>query len=545
MRFDLEHDWQGNMTTPRRNLGEKTKLQFFLILAIIWIFTGLIGFVPWQAIEANSISQILDLIQNEEIIAPLAASDITLAAPPLFPFVASFFAKLLATILPLHEGARLSNALWLAITLTSIGLTTRELWGVGYGRQAGLLFIASIGLILNVHSLTPDVAILSGLSLSFYSLSLYYRRPFRSSLLMGSGLGVSFLAGGFIPLIITVITAFILYFFSFWRNNRYLTFMGLSLAISIAIIAPWLVSMKYFQNDLLAEFISQPIFKDNGSFFYILSGISWFTWPSLPLVIFAVLKGYKDTFKKARLLLPLIFSLVYFFVISYSTKQDQLSLMPFLIPFSIMSVGSIDGLRRSAASALNLFGVLIFGFIGALIWLGWFAMQTGFPNKIFERMFYLSANFNATFEMLPFIISIIFTAYWALSISKQKITNRTAISNWGVGITMIWLCLIMLWGPFIDNVKSHKNIFSEVKQHLVQSSSCIYIHNLSNNQVNLLHYYTGIKGINSSKVNRGCYLALISLTEDSQIPAEYNGWDEIWTGKRLRDKNYFVLVKKK
>ena len=106
MRFDLEHDWQGNMTTPRRNLGEKTKLQFFLILAIIWIFTGLIGFVPWQAIEANSISQILDLIQNEEIIAPLAASDITLAAPPLFPFVASFFAKLLATILPLHEGAR-------------------------------------------------------------------------------------------------------------------------------------------------------------------------------------------------------------------------------------------------------------------------------------------------------------------------------------------------------------------------------------------------------------------------------------------------------
>jgi len=35
------------------------------------------------------------------------------------------------------------------------------------------------------------------------------------------------------------------------------------------------------------------------------------------------------------------------------------------------------------------------------------------------------------------------------------------------------------------------------------------------------------------------------LTEDSQIPAEYNGWVEIWTGKRLRDKNYFVLVKKK
>ena len=30
MKFDLEHDWQGNMSTPRKNLGEKTKLHFKL-----------------------------------------------------------------------------------------------------------------------------------------------------------------------------------------------------------------------------------------------------------------------------------------------------------------------------------------------------------------------------------------------------------------------------------------------------------------------------------------------------------------------------------
>jgi len=170
-------------------------------------------------------------------------------------------------------------------------------------------------------------------------------------------------------------------------------------------------------------------------------------------------------------------------------------------------------------------------------------MQTGMPGKIYERMFFLSANFNANFEIIPFIICLIFTSYWGLSIFKDRITNRTAISNWAIGITMIWLCLVMLWGPFIDNRKSHKLIFNELKQHLIQSTSCVYLHNLSAKQTNLLHYYTGVRGDNNI-TNQSCYLALISLRADSEFPSEYKEWEEVWTGKRLRDKNYFVLVRK-
>ena len=543
MRFDLEHDWQGNMATPRKNLGEQTKLKLFLILTVIWIFTGLTGHGLWQSVEADSISQILDIIQKNEFIAPLAASSNYLNNPPLYSFVAASFAKIFGFILPLHDGARLSNALWVSITLISTGLATRELWGIGHGRQAGLLFIASIGLIMNVHSLIPDIATLSGLSLSFYSFTLYYRRPFRSSILMGSGLAISFLSGGFIPLISIVATSTILYIFKFWRNNRYLTFIGLSFGIGIAIIAPWLFAMNYLYPQLFSNWLNREIFISSPSFLYTLSGLSWFTWPSLPLVVLTLFRGYKNIIKQKKLLLPLLFILVYFFVISYASKQNQMSLMPFLIPFCIISVGSIDTLKRGTASALNLFGILLFGFIGILIWLGWLAMQTGVPNRIFERMFFLSSNYNASLEIIPFIICLIFTSYWGLSIFKYRITNRTAITNWAIGITMIWLCLVMLWGPFIDNRKSHKLIFNEVKQHLVQSTSCVYLHNLSAKQSNLLHYYTGVKGtINTT--NKSCFLALISLPEESEFPSEYKKWEEIWTGKRLQDKNYFVLVRK-
>ena len=111
--------------------------------------------------------------------------------------------------------------MWVSLTMISIGLMTRELWGAGFGRSAGLFFIASIGLIVNVHTLTPEVSALSGFSLSLYAFSLYFRRPFRASVILGGGLSVIFLSNGFIPSISILITALFLGLFKFWKNKRY------------------------------------------------------------------------------------------------------------------------------------------------------------------------------------------------------------------------------------------------------------------------------------------------------------------------------------
>ena len=73
---------------------------------------------------------------------------------------------------------------------------TRELWGQGFGRQAGLLFVGSVGLILNIHSLIPEIATLLGYTMSLYAFSLYFRRPFRASMVLGFGSGIAFLSGG-------------------------------------------------------------------------------------------------------------------------------------------------------------------------------------------------------------------------------------------------------------------------------------------------------------------------------------------------------------
>jgi len=542
MKHHLEHDWQGNMASPRKNLGEKTKLHFFFILSFVWIFTGLIGHEPWRPLESATISQILEIIQSNQFIHPASASNDVPYYPPLYAFFGASFAKLLSPFLEIHDAARISNAMWISLTMLSIGLLTRELWGIGFGRSAGLFFIASIGLIVNIHTLTPEVAALFGYGLSLYAFSLYFRRPFRSSVILGIGLSILFLSNGIIPFLSILITAFLLGFFSFWKNKRYVIFLAISLLVNLLIIGPWLFLFNISDPSLFQLWINQPILNSTPNFWYNLQGIAWFTWPAFPLAIWIVCKDYQKIITQRKLLLPLVFIFVYFMLISFSPREDQINWLPLIIPFCLLAVGSIDLLKRGYASALNWFGILIFGFFSFLIWLGWFAMQTGFPEKIFERMFFLSGNFSANFEILNFIFAFVLTSYWSVNAFTNKITNRSSITNWAIGITMLWVVLIMLWGPFIDNYKSHKNIYSQIKPFIAQSSSCLYTRNLSSSQMDLLHYYTKIVPIDSINTEKKCRLALVALNSGNEIPAEYMNWNEIWTGKRIRDKFYYILL---
>jgi len=543
MSFNLEHDWQGNMSTPRKKLGEKTKLHLFLTLSAIWIFTGLIGHAPWIPAESQTISMIMDILQNNTIIAPLAASQTSINNPPLYPYIAAAIGKFFSTILSVHDAARLSNALWISLTLFVIGMSTRELWGPGFGRQAGLIFIASIGLIFNIHTIRPEIASLLGFALSMYGFALYNRRPFRASMVLGFGASIIFLSNGIIPLLSIYIATLGLLFIKSWRNKRYYIFCLISAVITSIIIGPWVFILFQYNPDLFFLWINRVSFSQGPEFFYYLKNILWFSWPALPLVIVALYSNYKKIKLEKRLHLPIIFSISILITICLDNKLDQINLMPILIPFSIIGVGGIDLLKRSSASALNWFGILIFGFIGILIWLGWFTMMTGFPSRLYDRIFYLSGNYLGELNIISFLVALIVTLLWVISVFNLKITNRSSVSNWALGITMVWVNAIMLCSPFLDNRKSYSGVFLDAKKHLAQNSSCLHIYNFSENHINLLHYYTGIKGIDSNDRDTSCRMIMLSLNSAGKMPSEFQSWKQVWSGKRIeRDKSYFVLM---
>ena len=544
MKFELNHDWQGNMSSPRSTLGEKTKIHLFLMLAVIWIFTGLVGSSPWIPAESENISMVMDIVSNNSIIAPLAASQDSINNPPLYPFIGATFVKIFSSILAPHDAIRLSNFIWISLTLVTIGLMTRELWGAGFGRQAGLIFIASIGLIFNVHSIRPEVAALLGFALALYGFALYQRRPFRASLVLGFGISIIFLSNGILSLLSIFITALSLLLIKQWRNKRYYLFCLISSIVALTIISPWIYLLYNSNPEIFFSWVSKVNAPNGEEFFFYIKNMLWFTWPSLPLFAFVLIKNIKNILQLKKIHLPLFFSISILFTLSLNTNIDQINLMPLLLPFSVAAAGGIDSLSRSSASALNWFGILIFGFFGFIIWFFWFAVMTGFPEIIYNRIYFLSGNYEAKFEYLNFIFALLISGLWLYIIFNLKISNRSTISNWAIGITMVWVTFIMLMNPFIDNRKSYAPVFQDVKQHLSQSSSCLYTYNFSSNETNLLHYYSGIRAIDSNK-DFQCRMILLSLTNESKMPSEYESWDQIWSGKRIdRDKTYYILLTK-
>ena len=542
MKFELNHDWQGSMSSPRSTLGEKTKIHLFLILSVIWVFTGLIGNSPWIPAESENISIVMDIVLNNSVITPLAASQDSINNPPLYPFIGAAFVKIFSSILAHHDAIRLSNFIWISLTLLTLGLTTRELWGVGFGRQAGLIFIASIGLIFNLHTIRPEIAALLGFALALYGFSLYHRRPFRASLVLGLGISIIFLSNGALFLLSIFITALTLLFLKQWRNKRYYLFCLISTLVALSIISPWVYFLYHSNPEIFFSWLNKVDATNSDEFFFYIKNMLWFTWPSLPLFIFVLAKNINNINKLKKIHLPLFFSISILFTLSLNTNIDQINLIPLLLPFSVTAAGGIDLLRRSSASALNWFGILIFGFFGFIIWLFWFSTMTGFPEIIYNRIYFLSGNYEPKFEFLSFFFALLISGLWLYIIFTVKITNRSAISNWAIGITMVWVTFIMLVSPFINNRKSYAPVFQDVKQHLSQSSSCLYTYNFSPNETNLLHYYSGIKGVDSNKELQ-CRMILLSLNQDSIMPSEYESWNQIWSGKRVgRDKTYYILL---
>jgi len=145
MKYFLDHDWQGNMQNPKKKVGEKAKINFLVIFATIYLIFGLFSHSPWRPLETNSFSIFANIFFNGDILAPHLASINSFDHGHIYEILGAIFAKIIFFLDP-HNAARLSNLLWIALTMISIGLTNRELRGFGYGRQSNIIFLSSVGL---------------------------------------------------------------------------------------------------------------------------------------------------------------------------------------------------------------------------------------------------------------------------------------------------------------------------------------------------------------------------------------------------------------
>jgi 4-amino-4-deoxy-L-arabinose transferase-like glycosyltransferase len=539
MRFDLEHDWQGNMSTPRAKVGERAKTRLLLVLCAIWLCVGLIGHSPWKPFESQSISVIKTIVETGNWLTPLAVSHSILENPPLYYVTASVFAAILSPILPMHDAARLSTGIWMLITLLMVGMTGREIWGKGLGRQTTFVFMGCLGLVISAHTLMPAVSNLTGLATAFYALALSRRRPYRASALLGAGLGVAFLSTGLLPASIILITSLLLpVCFASWRNKQYLTVLLLALLFSSPFLLIWPIFGAIYAPTILSQWWQNSLLSFQHSFhLYFLRTLTWYAWPALPLALWGFWRHRAQLLAKPKFQLIIVFFVVAFLMIGLGGERKEVFALPLLLPLTAMAGGSIESLKRGAAGALNWFGLILFGLLSFLVWLGWTAMITGAPAKPKERLIFLSGLQHLDFNIIAFVAATAISLIWLFAITRSQHSNRSGATNWAIGMTCIWTLLMSLWLPMIESARSYESVFSSLKKALPQKYACINSAHLGEAQRDLLHYYANVKTYRLEvDPSLSCDLYLIQDERGRTVSEPGQGWKLIWNGKRSSDR---------
>jgi len=535
MSIEIEHDWHSVFATPKPKIGERTKTRLLLLLCVLWVCFGLIGHDPWKPDELQTVSVIKHFHAGADWTAAAMGGEPFLKKPPLYYLSAAAFAQMFSPALPLHDAARLATGLWMALTLLFVGLTGRELWGLGCGRQAALIFMSSIGLVFSAHTLNPDVAGLSGYAMVFYGLALAPRKPWRAGLILGTGIGIGFLAQGLLPLETAIAAALLLpVLFTQWRRASYLAMLATGILSALPWIAPWLLSLHQSSPDLLQSWIAAQN-SDERSFWYFAKALSWYAWPALPLAAWTLWKTRPD---HPSVQLPLLFLLILFVILGTGASSRDIHALPFLLPLALLAVPAVDSLRRGAASALDWFGVMLFGSFGFLIWLGWFAMMTGAPERLAQRMHKLSAAYIPQFSLTAFLLALALTLVWGAVVFKtNKRSNRSAVTDWAVGMTLVWGLVMTLWLPWLDAAKSYAGTFESMRRALPAGYACITSRNLGESQRAAIDYHANLRVQRfEAEQYLGCDLYLIQDERGKDKIDPGPNWRLIWEGKRPSDR---------
>ncbi|MGB8599539.1 MAG: hypothetical protein WCD07_00410 [Burkholderiales bacterium] len=527
------------------------KTLLFLLVCIAWIVPGLIGHDPWKPDEALNFGYINRILQSGDwIVAPPGGESIVGKAP-LYSLSAVAFARALNGLLPVHDAARLATGFYMALAMLFTGLAARELYGFRFGRLTVLILIGCLGLLLRAHEMVSDVALLAGLALAYWGMAKSRISGFAGGAAIGTGIGMAFMSKGLVAPAIICFTALLLPFaFREWRTLRYLQ----AWAVAVFAALPWFALWPLALNKRAPELFTHWLSLNNISGFF--SGITntpwqtlrffvellpWYAWPALPLAAWALWANGRKGLHYPSTQLPLVGFVVSLAIIVLFAPQSDLSAMPMLIPLSLLAAGGVDNLRRGAASALDWFGMMTFGILSFVLWLGFVAMFSGFPARLAKRIAEYQPGFTPQFHELAFVLALALTIIWLMVVWRTRQSNRRAIVNWAAGITMFWLLAMALWLPYIDHGRSYRSVFTELKSALPPKHNCIAGKDLGEPQRALLSYY-GVEVAaplyQPLPANVGDDCALLLVQASPKKPTTLAGsWKKIWEGSRPGERN--------
>lgn len=492
-------------TPARLTATATTKLPrlFLMALGLVYIFAGLFYRDPWKTDDVAGLATMITALdgswqawllpqignlayaQNGPLITWVGAFSIWLFAPLLELFTTPLNAVLIASRVP--------NLLWFGLITSSVWYGTYLLgrrpepqplalpFGGeptvrDYGRMiadaALLLVLATVGIIWRLHETSEVPALIAFQALAFYAVARMLDHPLSGAITLGLALAAAFLTRGWIgslPIILAIPCLFIPRS-ALWPSKHWLIISAV-LAVSLGLLwwIPAQQASTYWVHNWWLWNITAFGLPQWQEVLSVLRDLPWFLWPTWPFALLAVWR-WRAWLLAPHIWVPLMFAVWPFVILLFLADpfEPEYSLMA--VPSAVLAAFALPTLRRGVVNSLDWFAVMCFSLTCATVWLGWVALQAGWPEQISYNIARQTRGYEAFVHWPAVIIASLGTLawiaiiYWRLKTKPSALWRGTVLS--ACGIVLTWLLLVTLWLPALDYVRSYREVSGQLAQAL-------------------------------------------------------------------------------
>ncbi|WP_291211082.1 hypothetical protein [Hydrogenophaga sp.] len=546
------------------------------LFCVAYVLPGFLGREPWKNADVSAFGVMLEMAWGHGgWWSPQVLGVAVEEAGPLPYWLGAVFIKLLPFFSP-EFAVRIPFALLLALTLVCTWYTVYHLarqpaaqpvaFAFGgeakptdYARalaDAGLLaLMACLGLAQLSHETTPDLARLALVSLLLLTASRMahtgQRQHLRSVGLWALALLALVFSGA--PWIAAMLGGGLLVVL--WHSRRHASAPDTAWLseeapskrdplIWAAVLLVLILGLSALAGQVpvpaLQTALAQVQWQSWGKL------LVWFTWPAWPLVLWTLWR-WRHQLLRPHVALPLWAALVSVVDSALSPERDRALLLA-LPALAALAAFALPTLRRSVSALVDWFTLLFFSGCALVIWVIWFAMQTGVPAKPAANVAKLAPGFVPEFSLWLFLAGAVATGAWLWLVAWRVGKHRQAL--WkslvlpAAGSTLCWLLLMTLWLPLLDFGRSYGPVSRRIAT-LVPAQGCVVVDGLSQAQIAALQYHGALTLVRSGgNAGSDCQSMVVAPASQASLHqrVELTHWAFKSTVSRLTDSKESLLV---
>ena len=571
----LSHDLRSTPARLTATAAAKLPRLFLLCVGLLYILAGLFYRDPWKTDDVTGLATMLTALSGQEhawllpqvghlaqaqdgpLVTWVGAASIW-ALSPLFEL---FFSPLDASII----ASRVPNILWFGLLTASIWYGTYLLgrrpesqplalpFGgepkpQDYGRMladaALLLIVATVGIIWRMHETSEVPAVIACQALAFYAVARMLDHPASGAITLGLAVGLAFLARGWLgglPLILAVPLAFLPG--SALAGER--KWLAVTTLIAATLILLWWIPARtfgpYWTESWLLWNRTAFAWPSAHAWGNILRDLPWFLWPTWPLALLALWR-WRGWIHAPHIAIALAFAAGAGLTLLAGADPFEPEYSTLAVPCAVLAAFALPTLRRGIINTLDWFAVMCFSLTAATVWLGWVALQAGWPAQIAANINRQTQGFDphvawpaTTFAVLG-TIAWVALVRWRLRSHPAGLWRGTALSAGGLITT--WLLLATLWMPALDYARSYRDVSASLADAIAEHrkpGECIRTQGLGRGQRASFLVFNDLE----VSFDGNCPLVLQQLSPRSLASGEAWLADQpaLWEGSREPDRH--------